>query len=43
MTNKLESMDRELAIQLFNETWDLIDNQKRTSDEDSQMLEKHIF
>jgi hypothetical protein len=40
MTNKLEIMDRELAIQLFNETWDLIDNQNRMSDEDSQMLEK---
>lgn len=40
MTIKQESMDRELAIQLFNETWDLIDNQNRTNDENSQMLEK---
>lgn len=40
MSMNQKSMDRELAIQLFNETWDLIDNPNRTADEESQMLEK---
>lgn len=35
--NKLH---REWAVRLFNETWDLIEKEGRTRDEDSQMLEK---
>ncbi|PUB16804.1 hypothetical protein [Paenisporosarcina sp. OV554] len=31
---------RSIAMQLFNETWDLIEKKDRTGDEDSQMLEK---
>ena len=31
---------REWAVRLFNETWDLIEKEDRTLDEDSQMLEK---
>jgi hypothetical protein len=31
---------RSIAIQLFNETWDLIEKKDRIGDEDSQMLEK---
>jgi hypothetical protein len=35
-----EKVHRELAVRLFNETWDLIEKEDRTRDEDSQMLEK---
>lgn len=31
---------KELAIKLFNETWDLLDKENRTADDDSLMIEK---
>jgi len=39
--NETISIDhRSIAVQLFNETWDLIEKKERTSDEDLKMLEK---
>lgn len=35
-----KELHRKWAIQLFNETWDLIEKKDRTLDDDSQMLEK---
>ena len=35
-----KKLHREWAVKLFNETWDLIEKENRTRDEDSQMLEK---
>jgi len=35
-----KDLHRKWAIQLFNETWDLIEKKDRTGDDDSQMLEK---
>ncbi|WP_017379415.1 hypothetical protein [Paenisporosarcina sp. TG-14] len=40
MTKEENGLHRKWAVQLFNETWDLIEKKERTSDEDSQMLEK---
>lgn len=40
MIKEQDDIHRKWAIQLFNETWDLIEKKDRTGDEDSQMLEK---
>ncbi|HLG27964.1 MAG TPA: hypothetical protein VI423_09285 [Paenisporosarcina sp.] len=40
MFKEEDDIHRKWAIQLFNETWDLIDMKDRTRDDDSQMLEK---
>lgn len=40
MIEKVSVDHQSIAVQLFNETWDLIEKKPRTVDEDSQMLEK---
>ena len=40
LSQEEKELHQKWAIQLFNETWDLIDMKDRTRDDDSQMLEK---
>jgi hypothetical protein len=37
-TESSPSPDRQLAARLFNRTWDLLDNQARTPDDDDEMV-----